>query len=131
MATVSLLSDVLSMLPTSLTRPGALAQLSSVDGLGELGYLVILIFHMHSHKLWTPQDLSILRLQGDLEGKGSWFPSRSCLLALPCVSLCHTWSWYSAFSSRSRALVATRKPESGSTAKVFSAAVPESPDRTI
>jgi hypothetical protein len=73
-------------LPMSLTRPGALAQLSSVDGLGELGYLVILIFHMHSHKLWTPQDTSILRLQGDLVGKGNWFPTLSCLLAL-CLTL--------------------------------------------
>lgn len=68
-------------LPMSLTRPGALAQLSSVDGLGELGYLVILIFHVYSHKLWTPQDASILRLQGDLEGKGNWSPALSCLLA--------------------------------------------------
>lgn len=67
--TVSLLSDVsirpdftTPWLSLSLTRPGALAQLSSVDGLGELRYLVILIFHMHSHKLWTPQDKSIPRL---------------------------------------------------------------------
>lgn len=73
-------------LPMSLTRLGALAQLSSVDGLGELGYLVILIFHMHSHKLWTPQDMSVLRLQGDLKGKGSCPPVPSCLLAL-CLTL--------------------------------------------
>lgn len=66
-------------LALALTRLGALAQLSSVDDLGELGYLVILISHMHSHKLWTPQDKSILRLQGDLEGKGSWSPAPSCL----------------------------------------------------
>lgn len=82
---VSLGSEVSSMVTclhhtSSLTRPGALAQLSSVDGLRELGYLVILIFHIHSHKLWTPQDTPILRLQGDLEGKGSRPLALSCSL---------------------------------------------------
>lgn len=55
--------------PLALTRPGALAQLNSVDSLGEMGHLVILILHMHKHRLWAPQDTSILSLQGDLHGK--------------------------------------------------------------
>ena len=66
-------------LPWSLTRPGTPAQPSSVDGLREMGHLVILILHMHKHRLWTPQDMSILHLQGDLAGKGSQ------RLALPCL----------------------------------------------
>lgn len=55
----------------SLTGLGSLAELNSVDGLGKLGNLIILILHMHNHRLWTPQDLSISSLQGDLERKGS------------------------------------------------------------
>lgn len=57
-----------SWLPWTLTRPGTLAQLNSVDGLGEMGHLVILILHTHKHKLRAPQDMSILSLQGDLAG---------------------------------------------------------------
>lgn len=55
--------------PQALTRPGALAQLNSIDGLGEMGHLVILVLHTHKHRLWAPQDMFILSLQGDLHGR--------------------------------------------------------------
>lgn len=55
--------------PWALTRPGALAQLNSVDSLGEMGHLVILVLHTHKHRLWAPQYTSILSLQGDLHGR--------------------------------------------------------------
>lgn len=115
-----------SWLLWALTRPRALAQLNFVDGLGEMGHLVILILHMHKHMLRAPQDTSILCLQGDLAGKGSQCPTLPWWLSPtpgPVV--------YSACSSRSRALVTSRKPDCGSTAKGPSAATPESPDRTI
>lgn len=70
-----------SWLLWALTRPGALAQLNFVDGLGEMGHLVILILHAHKYMLRAPQDASILRLQGDLAGKGSQCPTLPCWLS--------------------------------------------------
>lgn len=71
-----------SWLPWGLTRPGTLAQMNSVDGLGEMGHLVILILHMHKHKLWAPQDAPFLSLQADLQRRVV-----SALLYLHCCPL--------------------------------------------
>lgn len=72
----------MSWLPWGLTRPGTLAQMNSVDGLGEMGHLVILILHMHKHKLWAPQDAPFLSLQADLQRRVV-----SALLYLHCCPL--------------------------------------------
>lgn len=64
-----------SSLRWALTRPSTPAQLNFVGGLGEVGHLVVLILHVHTHRLRAPQDTSVLGLQGDLTRRSGQSPT--------------------------------------------------------